>query len=386
MKSVIQRYDKNKRKSHQIIKNESKTTASNTRSHQIESLHQAIGNHGVQKLAKGGTQPFLKVSNPGDSREREADRVAKAFSQNRISTPSNNDRWTSSIQRRKTDVQFNKSSESPLGAGQPLPADVKSLFESRFEDDFSNVRIHTGSRGDKAAQTINAKAFTTGEDIGFRAGEYTPQTNSGKQLIAHELAHVVQQRSRAEDVVFRKVASYTDAKDQLTYGIFDWIITDDDAREVLAYLSGLSDDELLWTIVRMKRDGLLARLLDNVPDADRTTYDAVLEKIQAQVTREAEFTEESKQTLRMIHNRLESGKALSGLLTAAPFISVSTFDPVNAYLFFTTDWDDYVRAIESVPVIVKSRIQQDIQFLLLTTDLPQSEKRFWTKMLELWSH
>jgi hypothetical protein len=77
--------------------------------------------------------------------------------------------------------------------GAPLSRDVRSYFEPRFGRNFSRVRVHTGGDVDQAAHRINARAFTAGRDIGFASGEYAPDTRTGRSLIAHELAHVVQQ-------------------------------------------------------------------------------------------------------------------------------------------------------------------------------------------------
>ncbi|KAA9396515.1 DUF4157 domain-containing protein [Haloarcula sp. CBA1130] len=79
------------------------------------------------------------------------------------------------------------------GRGQPLPGGVRSFFESRFDRDFGDVRVHTGSDADRLAQSLNAKAFTTGSDVFFAGGEYRPRTAAGQRLLAHELTHVVQQ-------------------------------------------------------------------------------------------------------------------------------------------------------------------------------------------------
>jgi hypothetical protein len=78
--------------------------------------------------------------------------------------------------------------------GQPLPKSVRSFFEPRFGRDFSSVRLHTSRHAADAAQAVNAKAFTIGRDIVFGSGQYSPYTQAGKGLLAHELAHVVQQQ------------------------------------------------------------------------------------------------------------------------------------------------------------------------------------------------
>jgi hypothetical protein len=87
---------------------------------------------------------------------------------------------------------------SSLGAGTPLDAASRAYFEPRFGHDFSSVRLHTDGRADETARDLNARAFTLGRDIAFAAGEYQPHTPTGQQLIAHELAHVVQQSGTAQ--------------------------------------------------------------------------------------------------------------------------------------------------------------------------------------------
>lgn len=82
-----------------------------------------------------------------------------------------------------------------MGAGTPLPVGERAFFESRFGFDFGMVRVHANGVADDAARAIHAKAFTHGTHIAFAAGRYAPGTSSGRYLLAHELAHVVQQRS-----------------------------------------------------------------------------------------------------------------------------------------------------------------------------------------------
>lgn len=79
------------------------------------------------------------------------------------------------------------------GRGSPLPQATRAFFEPRFGVDFKHVRVHTDSRAAEAANSIQAKAFTVGKNIAFGIGRYAPHSHSGRQLLAHELAHVVQQ-------------------------------------------------------------------------------------------------------------------------------------------------------------------------------------------------
>lgn len=87
--------------------------------------------------------------------------------------------------------------EALRSPGQPLDANARRFFEPRFGYDFSGVRVHSDARSASAARAIRARAYTVGNDIGFGAGEYAPGSSGGRALLAHELAHVVQQGGAA---------------------------------------------------------------------------------------------------------------------------------------------------------------------------------------------
>lgn len=84
--------------------------------------------------------------------------------------------------------------------GQPLPTEPRQFFESRFGADFGHVRVHTDSSADMAARSIHARAYTRGNDIVFRKGEFNPHSFAGRKLIAHELTHVIQQGGATQQV------------------------------------------------------------------------------------------------------------------------------------------------------------------------------------------
>ena len=83
----------------------------------------------------------------------------------------------------------------PSAQGHPLDDGTRRAFETRFGHDFGNVRIHSDSSAADAAQSVHAQAYTIGHQIVFGAGRYDPATAAGRSLLAHELTHVVQQRS-----------------------------------------------------------------------------------------------------------------------------------------------------------------------------------------------
>lgn len=92
------------------------------------------------------------------------------------------------------------AAQAVSGGGAPLPASARAFFGPRFGRDFSDVRIHTGPGAAAAARGIGARAYTLGADIAFGAGEYAPGTPAGKRLLAHELAHVVQQGGAGDTI------------------------------------------------------------------------------------------------------------------------------------------------------------------------------------------
>ena len=91
-----------------------------------------------------------------------------------------------------------RSSSSTIPAipsgGRPLDDAVRAEMESRFGQDLSEVQVHTGAEAAVVAGSLEAKAYTVGNDVVFSQGRYAPDTTEGKRLLAHELAHVVQQR------------------------------------------------------------------------------------------------------------------------------------------------------------------------------------------------
>ncbi len=161
-------------------------------------------------------QPKLTVNTPGDTYEQEADHVANqvmrmknsdapffspsAQSQQGIQRKCDSCEHEEKVQRKETNDGVSGQTAPPLvsevissGGGQPLDADTKGFMESRMGQDFSQVRVHTGARAAESAAAIQAKAYTSGRDVVFGAGEYQPASESGKQLLAHELVHVGQQ-------------------------------------------------------------------------------------------------------------------------------------------------------------------------------------------------
>lgn len=166
----------------------------------LVALQQSIGNRAVGRLV----QAKLEVGRPGDRFEREADRVADQVmrmpAQN-VSAPAaqppaeepHNETAAPQVAASGAPAIVHDVLRSP---GQALDAATRAYFEPRFGRDFSQVRVHTGSSAGQSARDLNAQAYTVGPNMVFAAGRFAPGTQGGQRLIAHELAHVVQQSNR----------------------------------------------------------------------------------------------------------------------------------------------------------------------------------------------
>lgn len=95
-------------------------------------------------------------------------------------------------------------------SGRPLDSSTRSTMEGRFGYDFSNVKIHTSDIAAKSAQSINALAYTSGNNIVFNDGQYSLGTDAGQKLLAHELTHVVQQGQALPSQYVQRDSIYED--------------------------------------------------------------------------------------------------------------------------------------------------------------------------------
>jgi len=178
--------------------NVNKKKNSKNHAHPLLNISQRIGNKAMQRLlASGALQAKLKISKSNDKFEREADKVA-----NQVNSPNHGVNYS-----KKNKLEISRKVNSSVGVaatesisqnilakkgkGNSLDSHTKSLMESKFGEDFSSVKIHTDTQANKLAKSINARAFTVGNDIFFGNGEST----SDKKLVSHELTHVVQQQN-----------------------------------------------------------------------------------------------------------------------------------------------------------------------------------------------
>jgi hypothetical protein len=190
---------------------------------QSQPVQRKFENHLRAKNAqKMALQPKLAIGDPNGKYEQEDDATAARGIQ-QINSPTNDASTaslTQSVQRQEmqedeelqmkslvqrrenigggeASTDLESSIQSARGSGQSLDANLQRSMGQAMGADFSGVKVHTDSQSDQLNKSIQAKAFTTGQDVFFRQGAYEPSSRGGQELIAHELTHVVQQNGGA---------------------------------------------------------------------------------------------------------------------------------------------------------------------------------------------
>lgn len=168
----------------------------------ILSLQKTMGNQAVNELLGFSTiQAELKIGSQNDRYEKEADKIAdqvmsKSNESNLLKKqdeifPKNNLKAHSIV---TTNVPGHIENVVNSGKGNPIDVEARKEMELGFGGyDFREVRVFDNDKAASSAEKINAKAYTVGENIVFGEGEYSPKTQKGRRLLAHELTHVVQQ-------------------------------------------------------------------------------------------------------------------------------------------------------------------------------------------------
>lgn len=187
----------------------------------------------LRAKARTAAPPELVVAPPGDAYEREADRAADAVMAGGLPGAARSffppvlrrcacggtcaacraERGTvpdeETLHRREARGGGTPSIAPPAvhrvlaSPGRPLEMRTRGFMEERFGADFSGVRVHTDASAAASARAVGALAYAVGNDVVFGAGRYAPGTSAGDRLLAHELAHVLQQRTRTDSLIQR---------------------------------------------------------------------------------------------------------------------------------------------------------------------------------------
>ncbi len=253
--------------------------------------------NGKTASLKPQVQAKLAVNTPGDAWEQEADQVAERVLQPDLVSTNGDDDPTGNVSQSDNQAQrqpilhrepasdtagsgletpqgFDLQLKATAGRGSPLPPEAKLEMEGKIGADFSKVRIHQDAEAASMSESIQAKAFTSGNDIYFGEGQLDTQGRDGKRLLAHELTHVVQQGGKANDTIRRqedpKIAAAVAKQLLANYPSFKGAVMKEDyaaGKTVIAYAallqkaSASSSAAYLKQIAMMQADGLAPHLL-----------------------------------------------------------------------------------------------------------------------------
>ena len=255
------------------------------------------------------------------------------------------------------------SVRAALGEGQPLDSRVRAQMESAYGRDFSAVRVHTDGAAAELASRANARAFTVGADIVMRADHYQPGNLAGNILLAHELAHVAQQ----EDAARSPLAGRGSGSDKA--------LEKDADRSVWGALAsvgrGITQRASSWfqKAKPTMRTGLRLQ---------RCPITGGGEQLQAP----SFLGPHSRETLETINRRVESAGLLQDMLVVGPLIVLFTSSPLETGATGGYPLEEQVRAVDAVPTILRNRVLQDIDLLLLMhgNELTEEERAYWNRI------
>lgn len=253
---------KSANEAHSVVQR-AKADPSSLNADEVNTLQGTIGNRAAHRLLAGQSatqvQAKLTIGEPRDKYEQEADAVAARVVEQihapvtaqssqgqsvqreaeeeteevrakpeisalqRMDEPNEEEIQGKYIQKAgeakaggEASTDLDSAINSARGGGQPLDAGLQESMGQAMGADFSGVRVHTDTQADELNQSIQAKAFTTGQDVFFRQGAYEPGSRGGQELIAHELTHVVQQKGNGVQSASMEV---------IQAGFLDWVPT-----------------------------------------------------------------------------------------------------------------------------------------------------------------
>jgi len=204
------------------------------------------------KKQRLGLQTKLKINEPGDIYEREADRIADQV----LAMPAHPAVSGAPLRIQRfvgqptgqVDAAPASVDQALASPGRPLEPALRQDMEQGFGYDFSRVRVHSGAAAEQSARVVNAHAYTVGHDLVFGVGRFAPGTHEGRRLLAHELSHVVQQTELQMPRVQRQYSPiiFPGLLKPTNYRFDTFQITESDLSdpEITARFQGLSKDQL----------------------------------------------------------------------------------------------------------------------------------------------
>lgn len=197
--------------------------------------------------ARLGLQTKLTIGASDDPLEHEADLTAAqvmgieqaAVTNHRVAVPT-------LIRRGKNTPAGNQAAipdsihHTLRTPGERLPQSTRSFFEPRFGHDFGQVRVHRDATAARSASEVNAHAYTVGNHVVFGSGKFAPENPAGRELIAHELAHVVQQSSATGELLQRAITQQGALTIRIDYSSICTVAVTDRANRIVSLVTTLA--------------------------------------------------------------------------------------------------------------------------------------------------
>jgi hypothetical protein len=259
-----------------------------------------------------------------------------------------------------------KSSEDK---GEKLSPSTSSRMSRALNDDFSAARVHSDGEADSRAKANGAFAFNVDNHVYFQAGAYRPGTPLGDALLAHEPAHVRQSQAVAN------ADTTTGRPAQSTSGA---------AQEIEADKEGLS-------VLDQSGEGFKTSMV-SISEPSSAVFAGGLQLTRCvqrhdrfKVKRPEFLGPQSQKTFDTIEHRIQSAELLDDLLVFGPILIFMMSKPEESLAGGGYPLEEQARAVNAVPIILKNRILQDIDLLLVVHDneLSPEERQYWTSMRKI---
>lgn len=262
---------------------------------------------------------------------------------------------------RRTSSSGSPAIRDRLGVGQPLPGETQARMQAAYHADLSDVRVHTGSEAARVAAEQRTQALAEGNDIAFGSGAFRPGTPVGDALIAHELAHVVQQQdSERAGQQSGGTASLEREANQSAFAALAGIWT----RASSAFASTARD-------ARPRLRSATQPLRASQCFGSEQKFDAP-----------SYLGKYSIEALEDINRIVENTDLLGKVIVGGTVATIVTSSPEENLASGGYDVSPQAEALRAIPVIQRAKVNERIDYLILEhgNDLNEQERQFWERV------
>ena len=242
----------------------------------------------VHSTGPGMIQTKLKINEPGDPYEQEADWLAEQvmrMEEPEVQRQPDEEEGEEILQPKELPDRSNEvtpalssSIQSLRGGGQPLSENDRAFFEPRFGRNFSHVRVHPVAKAVESAKAVNALAYTVERHIVFGAGQYASGTREGRHLLAHELMHVTQQDGKQEMMQRQQTQNLSHATGYVQFVIYFFNKNASFFRDEHVSIDQAIFERLInkWYLIAVETEKMIDKGDTAQKNALRTAYNAAI--------------------------------------------------------------------------------------------------------------